>query len=174
VKDAGRAIAIPRFLGISWGWLFLSYLLNLALSYYADLHFHWHTTELINVLYVWTYVQAIWLKRAEPESKAIYWYVATDVLRIAVAIGQIAIPQVLRNHEIVFSLVELTTFVLNVYALFKFKWEFEYHFNKSDPGLLKLSGVMTFFFNIFYFQYHFHEIYRYKHQERLSITPAEA
>jgi hypothetical protein len=173
VKDTGQPIAIPRILGISWWGLFLAFVLNIVLSCYVDLHFHSHTLASINILYVWIYVQAIWLKRAEPESKAIYWYVASDVFRIATAISQIALPQVLSNHEILLSLVELTTFALSFYAIFKFKWEMEYHFNKTDPTFLKLGGVMTFFFNVFYFQYYFHEIYRYKQQEPLSITPAE-
>jgi hypothetical protein len=34
----------------------------------------------------------------------------------------------------------------------------EEHYNTAEPTGLSLSGVMTFFFNVFYFQYHFTQI----------------
>ena len=34
----------------------------------------------------------------------------------------------------------------------------EEHYNTVEPIGLELNGVMTFFFNVFYFQYHFTKI----------------
>jgi hypothetical protein len=38
------------------------------------------------------------------------------------------------------------------------KSSLEAHFNSAEPINLRLSGVMTFFFNVIYFQYHFTRI----------------
>jgi hypothetical protein len=36
--------------------------------------------------------------------------------------------------------------------------DIEEHYNSAEPIALVLSGVMTFFFNVYYFQYHFTRI----------------
>jgi len=35
------------------------------------------------------------------------------------------------------------------------KSSIEEHYNTAEPIGLELNGVMTFFFNVLYFQYHF-------------------
>ena len=42
----------------------------------------------------------------------------------------------------------------------------EEHFNGPEPIGLKLNGVMTFFFNVLYFQYHFTRINELKRAAR--------
>ena len=42
----------------------------------------------------------------------------------------------------------------------------EEHFNGPEPIGLSLSGVMTFFFGIYYFQYHFTRINELKRAAR--------
>ncbi len=41
---------------------------------------------------------------------------------------------------------------------FNMKDSIEQHYNRVEPIGLRMSGVMTFFFNLFYFQYHFARI----------------
>jgi hypothetical protein len=41
---------------------------------------------------------------------------------------------------------------------FSMKNSIEEHYNTVEPIGLELNGVMTFFFNVFYFQYHFTKI----------------
>jgi hypothetical protein len=155
----GRPIAIPRILAISW-WslLWISILEGVLRS-----TFHLHSLEWLNSVAIWMLVQAVWLKRAEPESKAIYWYAAADLLGLGLALAE---------HKMTMTnwtegLISLAIFVIVTYATFKFKWEMEYHFNETDPVGLKLSGWMTLFFSYLYFQYHLHEIYLRKDREPL-------
>jgi hypothetical protein len=42
------------------------------------------------------------------------------------------------------------------------------YYNTVEPISLKLSGVMTFFFNIYYFQHHFSRIAEWKRTGRLT------
>jgi len=47
-------------------------------------------------------------------------------------------------------------------AIFKMRTSMESYYNSVEPIGLKLSGVMTFFFNVLYFQHHFSRISRWK------------
>lgn len=49
------------------------------------------------------------------------------------------------------------------------KASIEQHFNTVEPIGLQLSGVMTFFFNVIYFQYHFTEIARAKQAQQMNF-----
>jgi hypothetical protein len=46
----------------------------------------------------------------------------------------------------------------------------EEHYNSAEPIGLTLSGVMTFFFNIYYFQYHLTRIAEAKKAQQLSMA----
>jgi len=60
------------------------------------------------------------------------------------------------------SLIYFGGLVMLIMGHFKLKASIEAHFNTSEPVNLRLSGVMTFFFNIIYFQYHFNKIYNWR------------
>ncbi len=60
------------------------------------------------------------------------------------------------------GLLSLVGFVLYFVAVFTMKSGLEDHYNVDEPINLQLSGVMTFFFAIFYFQYHFSRIAQWK------------
>jgi hypothetical protein len=64
------------------------------------------------------------------------------------------------------GLFALVYFVLFLVAVFSMRSSMEEHFNGPEPIGLKLSGVMTFFFNILYFQYHFTRINELKRAAR--------
>jgi hypothetical protein len=48
--------------------------------------------------------------------------------------------------------------ILWITASFSMKNSMEEHYNTAEPIGLDLNGVMTFFFNVYYFQYHFTQI----------------
>ncbi|MDP9147746.1 MAG: hypothetical protein M3N22_08805, partial [Acidobacteriota bacterium] len=58
------------------------------------------------------------------------------------------------------SIFNLAGAVLWIVAAFNMKSSIEEHFRTVDPmpSATSLSGVMTFFFSIYYFQYHFTKI----------------
>lgn len=56
----------------------------------------------------------------------------------------------------------LVSMVFSVMAIFGMRASLVRHYNTAEPMGLRLSGVMTFFFNILYFQYHLTRIARWK------------
>jgi hypothetical protein len=55
-----------------------------------------------------------------------------------------------------------------IVAFFKMRSSLVQYYNTVEPISLKLSGVMTFFFNIYYFQHHFSRIAEWKRTGRLT------
>jgi hypothetical protein len=47
-------------------------------------------------------------------------------------------------------------------AIFQMRSDLEDYYNIGEPINLKVNGVMTFFFAIFYFQHHFSRIAQWK------------
>ncbi|HXO39054.1 MAG TPA: hypothetical protein VN872_10465, partial [Candidatus Acidoferrum sp.] len=56
----------------------------------------------------------------------------------------------------------LIGFVLFVIAEFQMKSDLEDYYNTVEPIDLRLHGGMTFFFAVWYFQYHFSRIAQWK------------
>jgi hypothetical protein len=160
----GRPVAIPRFLGIAWWWLIVAAVAETVVRYYL----HWHRFESVNIAEIWLFVQAFWLKRAEPRSRAIYWLAASTLLDFGLNLAKRSthVPAWLDGT------IGFAAFVTGITGIFACMWAMERYFNETDPVGLQLSGWMTLFFNVLYFQYHFHDIYRDKHADQLSITPA--
>ena len=52
--------------------------------------------------------------------------------------------------------------VFSIKCVFSMRRSIENYYNTVEPIGLRLSGVMTFFFNIYYFQYHFTRIANWK------------
>ena len=52
--------------------------------------------------------------------------------------------------------------VLHLIGIFRMRSSLQNYYNTVEPINLRLSGVMTFFFAVFYFQYHFSRIANWK------------
>ena len=65
-------------------------------------------------------------------------------------------------------LMTLGVLVLYFIAVFGMRSSLHRHYNEVEPYGLRLGPVMTFFFAIFYFQYHFSRIARWK---RTGVKP---
>jgi hypothetical protein len=129
-------------------------------------------------MFVWNLVLAAWLKRVQPNSKAIFYYaVATVLFFLQLVLGTHTqahfMPQPgfgwvwtyyaahpLRN------VIVLATWVVRLIARFSMRASLEEHFNGPEPVGLALSGVMTFFFGGVYFQYHLNRINELKRVAR--------
>jgi hypothetical protein len=126
--------------------------------------------------WAWNLVLAAWLKRVQPNSKAILYYAAATVL---------ACCQFVVSHQthVVFqpgvhwwvtyymghpvrNMLGVATWVVYLIARFTMRAELEQHFNTVEPVGLSLSGVMTFFFGGLYFQYHINRINELKRMAR--------
>ena len=60
------------------------------------------------------------------------------------------------------GLFSLAAIVLWLVAAFTMRGDLEEYYNSTENINLRLSGVMTFFFAVYYFQYHFSRIARWK------------
>jgi len=121
----------------------------------------------------WAFKQAGFVKRIDPASKA------TQMLLLALG-GMLAqvllyfVSVALRSYSMM-AMMGILTMLLNVVilvagllALFGMRRSLVNYYNSVEPIGLKLSGVMTFFFSILYFQYHLSRIARWEKTGVLS------
>lgn len=129
--------------------------------------FHWGLVLLICVFtcflfgWAWLFVETAFVRKIKPDSKALMFaIIALCVAFVGGAInGYMNASTGIRTNNPIFSLVAL---VLLEVALFQMKSDLEDYYNRVEPINLQLSGVMTFFFGIFYFQHHLSRIAQWK------------
>jgi hypothetical protein len=129
---------------------------------------HWVVVLLLGICtcglfgWVWALVEAAWVRQIQPKSKALFLYLA--------AVGVLIIATVFRvQREVTIApFLQIAGAIIWLFASFNMRNTLEEHYNTEEPIGLSLSGVMTFFFNIYYFQYHFNEIKRAKEQLALN------
>lgn len=119
---------------------------------------HWALLLLLSIAtlgvfaWIWVFVQARFIKRIHPVGYGLFWLTAwtfSCLLLMAVRYqGQM---------ELIIP-CRLLASGSYIAALFSMKSSMESYYNRVDKVGLQLSGVMVYFFSIFYFQYHFHRI----------------
>jgi hypothetical protein len=132
-----------------------------AAQYPAPPSLHWAIVLLLAVvtcglfLWVWAIVQANWVRKIQPASKAmVLWSFAILLSLIEVVLA--AFPD--DTAKAVAIVLRLGGAALWITGAFNMKSSIEEHYNTAEPIGLELNGVMTFFFNVLYFQYHFTKI----------------
>ena len=65
----------------------------------------------------------------------------------------------------VYLLCRVVGAIMWLVAAFNMRSSIEEHYYSKEPIGLSLNGVMTFFFNIYYFQYHFTRINEMKRRQ---------
>lgn len=130
---------------------------------------HWGLVLLFSVLtcglfvYIWDIVQASYVKRLKPDSKALFYYIPAIIL-VLLSVGM----NISKQFGSSGGLLNIVGAVLLLVGRFNLRSSLEDHFNTAEPIGLTLSGVMTFFFGPFYFQYHFNRINEIKRAHRLT------
>lgn len=130
---------------------------------------HWGIVLALDIVtcglfgWAWIIVQAVWLRKVLPQSKGLI-YVIIAVALIFTGSASNASRQI-GTFGGFFSLGGLVIWLMGIFSM---KASIEEHFNTAEPIGLQLSGVMTFFFNVIYFQYHFTEIARAKQAQQMS------
>jgi hypothetical protein len=135
---------------------------------------HWGILVLLGVLtcgifgWVWAFVQAVWVKKVAPESKALLYYsisVGLFVVMFAAAFAEGVQGRAGAGGGPVFLLCRLVGGIMWIVAAFSMRSSIEDHYSTKEPIGLSLNGVMTFFFSIYYFQYHFTRINEMKRRQ---------
>jgi uncharacterized membrane protein (GlpM family) len=139
---------------------------------------HWALVLLLGICtcglfsVIWMFVQAAWMRKVKPDSKALNYYIAGIIFYVITIVAEIAAMIANNNGNpssgltAVYGLSALANLVLFLIAIFTMRSDLEAHFNGPEPIGLSLSGVMTFFFNVLYFQYHFTRINELKRLAR--------
>jgi len=120
---------------------------------------------------IWDLVQVLWMKRVEPTTKALPYfigYVVLSFLNAGSSMGSsYSILHSGHGHRSPLSiLVGIIVFVLVILYRFTMRSSLEQHFNGPEPLGLRLGPIMTFFFGGLYFQYHFNRINEMKQAMR--------
>lgn len=135
---------------------------------------HWGLLILLGVLtcgifgWVWAFIEAAWVKKVQPESKALLYYgisVGLFALMFIAAFTEGASGRAGAGTGPLFILGRLGGGIMWLVAAFNMRSSIEDHYNRAEPIGLSLNGVMTFFFSIYYFQYHFTKINEMKQRQ---------
>jgi hypothetical protein len=112
---------------------------------------------------VWSFKEAFFVKKIDPSSKStIMLMIACIAMIVQVVVSFIAgrsgSMDTIATASTVVLLLNLIIIVVMLIAVFGMRKSLVRYYNSVENIGLKLSGVMTFFFSILYFQYHFSRI----------------
>jgi hypothetical protein len=136
--------------------------------------FHWALVLLVSFFcsifqIVWLFIEAGFVKRVDGESKGIAFLVGALVTQIVAGIvffTSIAMSPDRQDPSaavfVPFFFIIIAGIVLHFIGIFRMRSSLQNYYNTVEPINLRLSGVMTFFFAVFYFQYHFSRIANWK------------
>lgn len=135
--------------------------------------FHWALVFLISLFcgffqLVWLFVEAGFVKQIDRESKAIPLLIGGIAAQVVGFVAFFASAAQSRTEEpspaalVPFFLFLIIGAVLHLIGVFQMRSSLENYYNTVEPINLRLSGVMTFFFAVYYFQYHFSRIATWK------------
>jgi hypothetical protein len=136
---------------------------------------HWALVLVISIFtcglfaIVWQFVQAAWMRRVNPRSNALFFYIGHAVLSFGgtfLRIGLMAASGFHHRYSGIGGGLSLISIVVLELAFFDMRRSMEEHYNGPEPIGLSLSGVMTFFFGPLYFQYHMSRINEMKRMAR--------
>jgi GYF domain 2 len=136
---------------------------------------HWGLVLLIGIFtcglftVVWLFVQASWMRKVNARSNAIFYYIAYAVIAYGGGIARFSLmaSSGMRHSYPGIGLgVSLISIIIIEIGFFDMRGTLEEHFNGPEPIGLSLSGVMTFFFAPYYFQYHLTRINELKRLAR--------
>jgi hypothetical protein len=131
--------------------------------------FHWGLVLLVGVctcglfFSAWMIVEAVFVRKIKPESKGLMFVIIGIAGSYLGGFANGFISAL--NHTNPQPLGHLLTIIfamIFLVAAFQMRTDLEDYYNTIEPINLQLSGVMTFFFAIFYFQHHFSRIAQWK------------
>jgi len=122
---------------------------------------------------VWIFVESSFVKKIDPRNISRALFIVAFLLGFAyggivVFAGMVGGPNDVPVIAKMGSLIGLVIVVCVLVAIFKMRSSLVQYYNMVEPIGLKLSGVMTFFFSILYFQHHFTRIAEWKRTGRLT------
>jgi hypothetical protein len=131
--------------------------------------FHWGLVLLIGVFtcglfnYAWLIVEAAFVRKLKSESKGLLFIILATAVLIGGGFINGVIAAMNHGEQSPFgALITIAGAVLYLVGVFQMKSDLEDYYNSTEPINLQLSGIMVFFFNVYYFQHHFSRIAQWK------------
>jgi GYF domain 2 len=139
--------------------------------------FHWALVLLIGSFtcgiftLVWLFIEAAFVRKLRPGNKGMLLYIVGLVVQaggffLVIAVAAVLIGQGREDSAnalgVLVWLFSLAGAVLIKVGDFQLRKGLLEYYNTVEPINLRLSSVMTFFFAVFYFQYHFTRIVNWK------------
>ena len=123
---------------------------------------------------VWDIVQAAWLRRVQPASRAIGLYIAIGVLFLkrlpsswdTINYNLFGGPPVGPHHGFILFLVWVGLYLASRHVI---RQELLEHFTNVEPIGLRLSSFLVYLFGGLYIQYHFNRINEIKRAMHVSV-----
>lgn len=107
----------------------------------------------------WLIVEAVWIRKIKPESPSIFYIILSI---IGVYGGRFTIEFYRAEPNPIGGLIILAGVIVYFVGVYSMRSDLEEYYNSVEPINLRLSGVMTFFFAVYYFQHHFSRIAQWK------------
>lgn len=125
-------------------------------------------------LVVWDIVQAAWVRRVQPASNALFFYIALAVVYLlrlpsnwgTISYNLFAGPPVRPHHGFLLFLAWLVLFIAARAAI---RQDLLQHFNGPEPVGLRLNPVFVYVFGGIYIQYHFNRIIEWKRAQQMNV-----
>jgi hypothetical protein len=119
----------------------------------------WGLVLLFNILtcglflMVWNVVMSAWMRRVQPTSQAMFYYLVGAVLTLSSSAPFFWMQHHHHtHHHPVTGFIAIIGWVIRLIARFSMKADLERHFNEVEPFGLRMSPVLTFFFGGLYIQ----------------------
>jgi len=130
---------------------------------------HWGLVLLIGIFTcglffsAWMIVEAVFVRKIKPESKGLMFVIIFIALSYVGGFANGFYSALNHtNPQPLSGLITLISVAILLVGAFQMRSDLEDYYNTIEPINLQLSGVMTFFFAIFYFQHHFSRIAQWK------------
>ncbi|MBZ5529965.1 MAG: GYF domain-containing protein [Acidobacteriia bacterium] len=140
---------------------------------------HWALVLLIGFFcglfsLVWMFMEASFVKKLRPQNSGMAFYIGAVVVYVLTVIVYFGViisavgttggrePELPVGALLFCLLLGVTAWALMIIGSFKLRDGLVEYYNTVEPINLRLSGVMTFFFALYYFQYHFSRIAAWK------------
>lgn len=118
--------------------------------------------------YVWLFIEATFVKKLDPASPARLFFIGYLAAHIPGSILLFAAAGEKYGLAGLGVILLLAGVVLFFTGVFSMRRSLEHYYNTAERTGLRLNPVLTFFFNMLYFQYHFSRIARWKRTGILS------
>jgi hypothetical protein len=122
---------------------------------------------------IWTFKEALFVKKIDASSKAVMLFLGALLVMVMQVVLYFAMIgsgsfEDLAALSGVLMILNVVIILFGLMGVFGMRGSMVRYYNSIEPIGLKLSGVMTFFFSVLYFQYHFSRIARWKKTGQLT------